>query len=465
MTFTNSRTIAGKPINEIDYPSITICSHGSMEDMIEDAVKKQFEKYALVKKNKTIAGQNYRPKRFAALSPTEEEVDELWKSYIADYYPDTKLEPQKLVQLFRPEIAPDNYIAAKSIINPESVCIDTKTETCEGPWKPSALSGLDCIGNFGYGSGSELICEEYGGQMIDFDQQINPQVVYEDLCYLDGGIDVKGVVKISKGNVVGVIKNWGKTFYIEFDVDRKKVGSMLSIFRLIHGNDKSVAKFMALGDNNFWLKWHDINGDQVFANPWKFKPDLNTKYKFVITQVKKGNEFFFVRKVFTFDKSQLIKQMEVEEVNPSPFEAIDVKVEVSASGSNPFTSEDGTLSNLKIISDPVCIFEDQTIQDFWYGGILIDGYLYTQSGVKLNDVTGVNTPIGVIDQPLSKKKLCSKMRRRTDPALTDYFKIDAGSTVDCDQGNSTFLCWKKSNVCSSGGGYLFFKTLALPQLQ
>ena len=163
MTFTNSRTIAGKPINEIDYPSITICSHGSMEDMIEEAVKKQFEKYALVKKNKTIAGQKFRPKRSAAMSPTEEEVDELWKSYIADYYPDTKLEPQKLVQLFRPEIAPDNYIAAKSIINPESVCIDTKTESCEGPWKPSALSGLDCIGNFGYGSGSQLRCEEYGG--------------------------------------------------------------------------------------------------------------------------------------------------------------------------------------------------------------------------------------------------------------------------------------------------------------
>ena len=112
MLFTNYRTIAGKSINEIDYPSITICSHGSMEDMIEDAVKKQFEKYALVKKNKTIAGQMFRPKRSAAESPTEEEVDELWKSYIADYYPDTKLEPQKLVQLFRPEIAPDDYIAA-----------------------------------------------------------------------------------------------------------------------------------------------------------------------------------------------------------------------------------------------------------------------------------------------------------------------------------------------------------------
>ena len=182
----------------------------------------------------------------------------------------------------------------------------------------------------------------------------------------------------------------------------------------------------------------------------------------MITQVKKGNQFFFVRKVFTFDKNQLIKQMEVEEVNPSPFEATDVKVEVSASASvlNPFTSEDGTLSNLKIMSDPVCIFKDQTIQDFWYGGILVDGYLYTQSGLKLNDVTGVNMQTGVIDQPLPPKKLCFKMSKKSVPGLAaasiDYFKVDADSIVDCEKGNSTFLCWKKPNDCSSGGGYLFY---------
>ena len=100
-----------------------------MEDMIEEAVKKQFENYALTKKTKNITGQVYRPKRSSA---TESEVDELWKSYLADYYSGSKLEPQKLVQLFRPKIAPDNYIAAKSIINPESVCIDTNDCSSEG---------------------------------------------------------------------------------------------------------------------------------------------------------------------------------------------------------------------------------------------------------------------------------------------------------------------------------------------
>ena len=88
-----------------------------MEDMVEEAVKKQFENYALTKKKKNITGQVFRPK---TSMPTESEVDELWKSYLADYYPGSKLEPQKLVQLFRPKMAPENYISAKSIINPAS---------------------------------------------------------------------------------------------------------------------------------------------------------------------------------------------------------------------------------------------------------------------------------------------------------------------------------------------------------
>ena len=67
MLFSN---FTGKPLNEIDYPAITICSQGSMEDMIEEAVKQQFERYAMTKKNKNITGQDYRPKR----SVTEDQV-------------------------------------------------------------------------------------------------------------------------------------------------------------------------------------------------------------------------------------------------------------------------------------------------------------------------------------------------------------------------------------------------------
>ena len=111
----------------------------------------------------------------------------------------------------------------------------------------------------------------------------------------------------------------------------------------------------------------------------------------------------------------------------------------------------------KVIPDPECVFEEQSIEDFWYGGILIDGELYTQSGQRLHDISGIDMQTGLIEQPLPPKKLCFKMTKRTQQtaAQPDYFKIDTDSIVDCDEGNSTFLCWKKQIDCSSAGDGLF----------
>ena len=270
-----------------------------MEDMIEEAVKKQFENYALTKKKKNITGQVYRPKRSTA---TESEVDELWRSYLADYYPGSKLEPQKLVQLFRPKIDPDDYIAAKSIIDPESVCIETKAESCEYPWRQSSLPGIDCVGNFGYGLGTQQRCEEHGGQMIDFDQVNNPKAIFEDLCYLDGGIDVEGDVEISKDNVVGVIKNWGKTFHIEFEIELKRETTMwsngngmniagLNILKLRDGSNKNMVDLTALIGKKYQIVCYDSNERPSAFVIWIMEPELNTKYKFVLRQVKKGTKY------------------------------------------------------------------------------------------------------------------------------------------------------------------------------
>ena len=452
MSSSNFCAFTGKPINEIEYPAITICSHGSMEDMIEDAVKKQFEAYVLIKKNKNITGQTFRPKRSAAINPTEDEVDELWKSYIADYYPGTKLEPQKLVQLFRPEIAPDDYIAAKSMIDPKSVCIDTKAESCEGPWKPSSLSGVNCIANLGSGQGSDQRCEEYGGQMIDFDQFNSPKVVFEDLCYLDNGVIKEGEVPI--GNI-GVIKKWGPSFSIEFDIERKETGKQMNVWRLlgtINGQpNKKLASFMVMKRPDFRLNFLDIDEQSILMSTSSSQP-LNEKFKYRIRQFKEGNKNFV--KIEKFNSKEQIEDSRIF-LNTAAPEATDVRVEIDDSVDND--KKHWILSNLKISSDPKCIFEDQSIQDFWYGGILIDGNLYTQSGLKLNDVTGVETNIGDIDKPLPPKKLCFKMSKKSIAASSDYFKVDAASIVDCDKGNSTFLCWKKPNNCSSGGKCLFFR--------
>ena len=356
------------------------------------------------------------------------------------------------MQLFRPEIAPDDYIAAKSMIDPKSVCIDTKAETCEGPWQPSALSGLDCIANFGYGQGSEQRCEENGGQMIDFDQENSPKVVFEELCYLQEGIEKQGEVDVSTGKIDGVIKNWGKSFEIEFQIERRSEGIFQNVWVLkgtLNGQtNKDLAKFMIQNDDlNYRIIFFTNPPTVKLFTPQKTPSPKNQKFKFVIKQSKMG-ERHIIRIIQYDDKHQIFfdKSFDI-----SPVVATDVVLKLNTA----FDSSHGTLSNVRIRSDPKCIFEDQSIQEFWYGGILIDGNLYTQSGSKLNDVTGVDTQTGVIDQPLPPKKLCFKMSKITDPALTDYFKIDTESIVDCEQGNATFLCWKKPNDCSSGGGYLF----------
>ena len=40
------------------------------------------------------------------------------------------------------------------------------------------------------------------------------------------------------------------------------------------------------------------------------------------------------------------------------------------------------------------------------------------------------------------------MAKKTQATNPDYFMIDTNSIVDCDEGNSTFLCWKKPIQCS-----------------
>ena len=186
------------------------------------------------------------------------------------------------------------------------------------------------------------------------------------------------------------------------------------------------------------------------------EPDLNSKYKFVLRQVKKGTKYFLVRKVFKYNGNQPIKLTEFEDENLNAGEATDVKVFASL-GPAFFSADDGSLSNLKVIPNPECMFEDQSIEDFWYGGILISGELYTQSGQRLNDVDGIDIQTGLIQEPLPPKRHCFKMTKRTQQtaAQPDYFKIDTNSIVDCDERNSTFLCWKKPNECSSAGNCLF----------
>ena len=46
--------MTGLPLNSIDYPAITICSQGLIQDVINNAIKKQFSDYVKKTLNKDV---------------------------------------------------------------------------------------------------------------------------------------------------------------------------------------------------------------------------------------------------------------------------------------------------------------------------------------------------------------------------------------------------------------------------
>ena len=136
----------GLALHEIKHPAITICSQGLNQDKLNEAIKRQFERFVLEVKGKNLTGQNYRIKR----SPIDAKA--LWKEYVQAYYPGSKITPNSLVQVL---IAtnPDKVLRAKTLTNKNSIC--TNAIDCSTPIQsPNA----DCFdrqyfwnGGIGYG--------------------------------------------------------------------------------------------------------------------------------------------------------------------------------------------------------------------------------------------------------------------------------------------------------------------------
>ena len=141
------------------------------------------------------------------------------------------------------------------------------------------------------------------------------------------------------------------------------VTNALSILKLKDGSDKNMFEVNALTGKKFQFVWYDSNQAPLPFMLWVMEPDLNVKYKIVISQVKKGTKYFYVTKVFKYDSSQLIKLTHLEDENLNAVETTNVKVFASL-GPAFFSADDGILSNLKVVTDPECVFEDQSIETF-----------------------------------------------------------------------------------------------------
>ena len=114
----------GFPIEEVDFPAITICSQGISDDIIDAALAKQFNDYLDSKGNAGSTGDTGRKILFSEL--TEEEMELEGYAFLQDMYPGVKQAPHRLVRLLgSPLMDPSQELRNAAILNPE----DKKTFT------------------------------------------------------------------------------------------------------------------------------------------------------------------------------------------------------------------------------------------------------------------------------------------------------------------------------------------------
>lgn len=103
---TSVRT-TGLPIENIEFPAITICTQGSANEVVDAALFQQFNSYLMSK-----------GRRFEDLSESEKVKE--GQSFLIDLYPGAKAPPNQLVSMMAsPGIDPERGIEALTIFNPE----------------------------------------------------------------------------------------------------------------------------------------------------------------------------------------------------------------------------------------------------------------------------------------------------------------------------------------------------------
>ena len=103
---TSVRT-TGLPIENIEFPAITICTQGSANEVVDAALFQQFSNYL-----------NTKGKEFDSLSDSQK-VQE-GQNFLLDMYPGAKAPPNQLVSMMAsPGIDPERGIEALTIFNPE----------------------------------------------------------------------------------------------------------------------------------------------------------------------------------------------------------------------------------------------------------------------------------------------------------------------------------------------------------
>ena len=109
----------GYPIEQVQFPAITICAQGSVREIVDAALVKQFREYV------ESLGKVYS-------ELTDEEIQKYGKSFLNEYYPGAKFPPNQLVRMMSsPTADAEQTMKSEAILSPQppNNCAATSTST------------------------------------------------------------------------------------------------------------------------------------------------------------------------------------------------------------------------------------------------------------------------------------------------------------------------------------------------
>ena len=118
----------GLPIHNVEFPAITICSHGQIKNVLDNAINKQFKDFVIMKikkkeenKRRRKRDLNLKQSFMTDLGLTNMEVEELKVKYMQEYYPGLKIDQlSNIVEILAAE-DPERTIKSKVLTDPESI--------------------------------------------------------------------------------------------------------------------------------------------------------------------------------------------------------------------------------------------------------------------------------------------------------------------------------------------------------
>ena len=202
------------PLEEIEFPAVTICPQGSVLDITDAVLFQQFKEYV---RNKTGIRRPLRPKRSSLEEPAwnlnNSQMETLVKGFFRDVYPGAEEKPTKLVTLLYSD-NPQEIIENQAVVLPieEQVCDETANNAIFNELNKQ-LSGDYCPAGF-------TLVNGFGCLM----PVLESQMTYEDASDYCNGIE---------GSEILTLKNSGlNNNYLE-DIEMLEEHKMLGKVSLI----------------------------------------------------------------------------------------------------------------------------------------------------------------------------------------------------------------------------------------